>query len=129
MEPWQKVQEVIEPTPKMFQAIVGRALDRVEVSQDKEKITFHFQEGDPVSYATYGGCCSSTWIEHLEQPYNLTGAVIYGVKESSGPDVPESQGEVIQSYMTTFVTTKGNIDLEYRNSSNGYYGGSLEGPF
>ncbi len=34
--------------------------------------------------------------------------------------------ECLQIYKTTLKTDKGDCDVEYRNSSNGYYGGSLD---
>lgn len=37
-----------------------------------------------------------------------------------------NEGDYIKVYRTTIVTDRGFIDIEYRNSSNGYYGGWLE---
>ncbi len=85
-----------------------------------------------------GECCSHSWIEHLEIPNDIRGGVISRVVD--GDYVPTSLEEKVEAalvepeeanyesiavYQTNFYTNRGTISLEYRNSSNGYYGGSL----
>jgi hypothetical protein len=130
MKTWEKVQENLRPVAEMFKPLKGRVLDRVEVAADKGSVAFHFQDaGPPVRYHVTADCCSSSWIEHCETPSDdMSGARIYFAEDGGVVD-SESEGEygeVVQVYRTTFETSKGTIVLEYRNSSNGYYGGSLE---
>jgi hypothetical protein len=81
-----------------------------------------------IAFVTYGDCCSETWIEHLEMPNNIIGATILDIENI---DLPEKEKTipaegVHKFYRTIIKTDKGDIDIEYRNESNGYYGGSLD---
>ena len=117
---------------------MNKPLESVELSPGEDEIIFSFQDGSKIRFGVVGDCCSKSWIEHLEKPYDLLGATITSIEDSSG--VPwdghecgeESSytracgHEHLQVYNTKFETNKGTIVLEYRNDSNGYYGGWLE---
>lgn len=108
--------------------LIGRVIQSVTVSEDKEKLTILFH-GDPqvMKFEVEADCCSSTWIEHLEQPIDVDGATVLSVEEDASVDGPsDDRLEVIQIYKTRINTDRGTIAIEYRNSSNGYYGGSIE---
>lgn len=121
--------------------LIGRKLMSVEVESDKTVLAFRFEDGD-VRYDVEGDCCSRSWIEHIELPSVLSGAEVLTVSEAPVIDATEDdtqnpvtkpddeyfrrEHECLQVYQTVFGTTKGEIAVEYRNSSNGYYGGSLE---
>lgn len=132
-----------------FKDMLGRKLKSVELSNGGEEIVFKFKEGDPARFGVSGDCCSQSWIEHLEKPARLSGAVITEVDEPEMPPHDNHECEpcsgaegsdycykehehdgcthdYLQVYHTRFRTTKGDIVLEYRNNSNGYYGGSLD---
>ena len=128
-----------------FNDILNRSLESVVLSDDQGKVTFRFQDGGERAYGVEGDCCSSSWIAHLEAPNDLRGAVILNVEESDAApwdnhecvqyDYDKSEEEnkaagycghdVLAVYNTRFHTNKGTIVLEYRNDSNGYYGGYL----
>lgn len=40
-------------------------------------------------------------------------------------DIRDNDGELIQFYGFSIKTDRGDIEIDYRNSSNGYYGGNL----
>ncbi|GAC1455464.1 MAG: hypothetical protein PVSMB1_04960 [Gemmatimonadaceae bacterium] len=128
-----------------FLPLVGRKLIGVSVSKDKNVLVFQFADGGEVKYNADGDCCSSSWIEHIEVPNDIAGAEVISVSEApvidatdddtknprgvekyEWEDEPRREHECLQVYQTVFGTTKGEIAVEYRNSSNGYYGGSLE---
>jgi hypothetical protein len=108
--------------------VLNRPLAAVSLTQgsSSDTVTFVFLDGSAASYKTEGDCCSHSWVEHLEAPNDLVGAVIIDVKEDPilNEDDPDNH-DYIQVYHTRFVTNRGEIVLEYRNSSNGYYGGYL----
>jgi hypothetical protein len=54
----------------------------------------------------------------------VTGIAEQDMGETDG----ENSWDCIRVYQTSFATPKGEIVVEYRNSSNGYYGGWLQGP-
>jgi len=112
-----------------FANIGGRKIASVELSGDKEQFTIHFQEGPDVAFGVEGECCSKSWIEHLTVPDDIAGAKVVGINDGYGPDETDPEVienyECLQVYQTHFETTKGDIVLEYRNDSSGYYGGYL----
>lgn len=102
------------------------------IAHDALSVTFTFTDGSRVTFDVAGECCSRSWIEHLETPRDLEGATVVGWSESdmdvrgecTDGDYPDQN--CLKVYRTTINTNRGEIVLEYRNSSNGYYGGSLE---
>lgn len=115
-----------------MKALLGRKLKSVKVENDREQLVLCFQDGKNYYFNAVGDCCSSTWIEHLEELCEVDGAVLLGVHDSDRVpygECNEAEYECLQVYHTTFTTDRGEIILEYRNSSNGYYGGSLSGPY
>lgn len=115
-----------------FSNMLNRIIQEVVLSQDKESIMFRFVDGFQRSFGVGEVCCSHSWIEHLELPQDYIGATLLRVEE--GEDVVPWDGhtcdnscghDVLQVYNTKFHTDRGTITLEYRNDSNGYYGGYL----
>lgn len=126
-----------------FDDVVGKQIESVVLDKGADRIAFKFQDGFERSYGVEGDCCSQSWIEHLEMPNDIQGAVILSVEDSEGvawdnheceADVRDDDYNVVKEgcgheslavYNTRFRTSKGDIVLEYRNNSNGYYGGYL----
>lgn len=117
---------------EIIKKMVGQKIDSICLSPDKKHIVFNFKNGLSIHGSVYGDCCSNSWIEHLEMPENIEGSTLLGVQDSDSikqnhPEHDEENGgDSIEVYNTSFKTDRGEIILEYRNSSNGYYGGSLE---
>lgn len=120
----------------LYEELGGRPLKSVTLSDDKSRIVFAFTEGPDVAFSVEGDCCSSSWIEHLDVPPDVIGEVLVGVEDAAGvpwdghtcaPCDPGNKcgHDVLAVYNTRFRTAKGDIVLEYRNDSNGYYGGYL----
>lgn len=114
-----------------FKNMLNRKLASVELDKSRDRITFKFQDGFERSFGVEGDCCSHSWIEHLELPGDIVGATLLDVNDSApitqDHDEHDEQegGDCISVYNTVFKTDRGEIVLEYRNSSNGYYGGYL----
>lgn len=98
-----------------------------------ERVVF-LCEGDK-SFCIYstGDCCSYSWFESLELPasfpFTIQKVDKVSLGEISTPKDEDSNGsysDYLQQYSLKFETDKGHLDLEMRNSSNGYYGGSYE---
>lgn len=124
--------------------ILNRPLAGIDLSGDKQQFVLRFQDGEQVRYGVEGDCCSVSWVEYLTIPAGIDGQVITGVEELEmegeptpcvncreryRPDednAPACNHDVLQVYQTHFHTPVGDIILEYRNDSNGYYGGYLE---
>lgn len=108
-----------------FDDIKGKTLAAVELNAARDKLTLRLADGTLRTYRVEGDCCSRSWIEHLETPGDIVGAVLLDVVDSGGITVPSGDYECLRVYNTTFRTNRGDVVLEYRNSSNGYYGGYL----
>lgn len=123
MSPWGESLKAVE-------TVKGLVVESVVVSEDKRTIDVTFTDGTLLRGTSYGDCCSHTWIEHMTVPVDVAGATLTEVVDSAGLDphepVEEDTYELIQVYHTSIKTSRGEIIIEYRNSSNGYYGGSLD---
>lgn len=125
-------------TEEAYAEMVDRPLKSVALDKAKDSIRFGFADGSTVVFSVEGGCCSHSWIEHLSLPSPVGGAVIASWDE---PEMPTHDGHVCEEppegsytrpscdhdslavYHTRFRTQHGDIVMEYRNDSNGYYGG------
>lgn len=92
---------------------------------NKEELILFFDDGSWILFQPYGDCCSKTWIEDIDTPFNLTG-VVYGIEDIDMLRPPQNEEyEYLQFYGLKIITSAGHTVVEYRNSSNGYYGGQL----
>lgn len=84
---------------------------------------------------TYGDCCSTSWIEHIGNPEACHMARVESFREKdiepsydklSDFDRSQHSSGELKFYFYEIRTSKGQTLIEMRNSSNGYYGGSLD---
>ena len=106
--------------------LVGRVLNGIKISPDNCAISLLTDVG--VLYAdAVGDCCSSSWIEHIEVPALGMPALIVAVEDLDMLDLGDQDGhECMQYYGYKITTDSGDLVIDYRNSSNGYYGGWLQ---
>jgi hypothetical protein len=113
--------------------IIGEVIVALHLNKDNDELTF-VSPTTVYVYSSEGDCCSQSWIEHITVPSDIVGATITGKTE---PELPAHDGtlpgphpdhEELAIYHTAWQTTRGEIIAEYRNSSNGYYGGWMTGP-
>jgi len=108
-------------------ALVGRAVTTIHVDEHQTLLSFGHPDGTTTSYRVYGDCCSETWFADFTGVHALLGCV---VTASSAVDLPSiDDGRTRQDtdvfYGVRLHTSRGTADIVYRNSSNGYYGGSI----
>lgn len=109
--------------------LVGKELISVEISQDKTYLKFNHKEGS-VIWEAEADCCSETWIEHVTLPYiGLDGKVSKVEEVHLGEVIPTRQEcdalYGIKIHLDTDNWRGSYVYIEFRNSSNGYYGGSM----
>jgi len=113
-----------------WQDFANRKLKAVSLRDDKTVLVFEFEDGGKAEFTAEGDCCSHSWFEHLEAPDTVEGLEVLAVEDQRmehGWDGEEDMGDYLQSYQTILRLNNGeSIKVEYRNSSNGYYGGYLE---
>lgn len=109
----------------MHHVLLGKTITGVKIASDKKALLFSTNECAIVARAD-ADCCSNTWVEHVELP-----AMGFPAKVISATNIPmegsTDDGE-LKVYGFKIETDKGAIILDYRNESNGYYGGDLVWP-
>jgi hypothetical protein len=104
----------------------GKTILDIKIANDKQAIKFITDQGEIVAKCD-ADCCSHTWIESVELPCAFP-ALVNSIENLHLRDDEEIDGETIRFYGCKISTNKGDIIIDYRNSSNGYYGGSLSWP-
>lgn len=113
----------------MSNALIGKTITVVYLAKDKMALRFDVEGGDPIIARADADCCSLTWIESLDTPELLIGGVVTAVEDLKMPDLGSpGDYEVIAYYGCKVSTTKGACVIDYRNESNGYYGGNIVWP-
>lgn len=111
-------------------ALIGAVITSYNMTSDGTSITFNLLDRRPIRLDAKGDCCSYSWIESIDNPGALLGTV-QSVEDIDMPDLgsidsPKHQGvDCVRYYGLKITTEKGDCVLDYRNDSNGYYGGSL----
>ena len=130
MAPFQGIGHFISGYYFKPHLLADRPIASVLTRNEGEELVFAFVDGSTATFTAQGDCCSRSWVEHLTVPSDIAGAVVTHVAENEMGETwnDPDHYECVRVYQTTFRTAKGDIVVEYRNESNGYYGGWLEGP-
>lgn len=105
----------------------GTTITKVDIATDRKAIRFCTDRGEVIA-RTDGDCCSESWIEHIELPALGFPAHVVATEEVEMPEPEQGDHDCLVSYGFKVVTDRGDMLIEYRNSSNGYYGGELVWP-
>lgn len=108
------------------EALVGRTIARLDLADDKKAFKLTLDGGEGVVVRVDGDCCSDSWIEHIQSPDLLLGAPVVAVSEIELPG--STDDNELQVYGFAIDTAKGRCVIDFRNASNGYYGGNLAWP-
>src|SRR6266481_6259974 len=117
--------------------LIGKTIESYSLKDDGETFELYVttkedKKPKKMVYTTYGDCCSSTWFESIDG--DLFAGEVLMVEEISMDDAnlkphPRSEEDKLYGYKLLLGTGYGDnhiVDITYRNSSNGYYGGSCE---
>lgn len=110
--------------------LIGKTIEDVSMNPEHTMIGFRTVDGEKLLYYTEGDCCSSSWIEHTENVDQLHEATVTKIETVPMPETREEDGDFIQFYgVKIHVEKQGRpvpaFFFEFRNRSNGYYGGML----
>lgn len=122
----------------MSNVLIGKTITSISLAADREAIKFEILDGsvegsrgEIVAHCD-ADCCSYTWIEAVELPALGLPATVVSVEDLNLPDGKEStfhkNPDSLAFYGCKIVTDRGEIVIDYRNDSNGYYGGNLSWP-
>lgn len=107
--------------------LVGKTLEGIKLTEDRKAILFVTDSEEILAHCD-ADCCSETWVEHIELPaLGFPATAMFTEKlELPGSDDNHPIHDCLQVYGLKISTDKGDIVIDYRNASNGYYGGWLE---
>lgn len=112
--------------------LLGRVINNIWLSQDDETLFIATNVGI-FRFATDADCCSETWFADIIGTSALLGGKVVSIEfidfdkelfslEVTNPARTRQEADDIMGFKIT--TDKGRGDIIFRNSSNGYYGGS-----
>lgn len=116
-----------------MQELAGKIIKKIEISDDQESIIFTTKDNQEIGYFTWGDCCSTSWFAHISGLKNLLDQEILSIDDSKYlSTIEKAETEIKQKeeyfdclaiYGYDIYTKKGICTIEFRNDSNGYYGG------
>ena len=120
----------------VFNVLVGKRINGLFLGEDAWALVFRDINGRHYCFRTENDCCNTVWFNHVNGVETvlgegdlfdiLRGAMVTGVEDKGWTEDREDGYDVIQDGFWTIATDRGYIDLEVRNSHNGYYGGSVK---
>lgn len=109
--------------------LIGKTITAIHLAADKQAIKFEILGEAPIIAHCDADCCSYTWIENIENHEAILGSPVLEAMDLNMPDLGDMPDrEVVAYYGFKISTVKGACTLDYRNDSNGYYGGNLTWP-
>ena len=119
-----------------FNVLVGKRINGLFIGDDAWALVFRDINGRHYCFRTENDCCNTVWFNHVNGVETvlgegnlfdiLRGAMVTEVEDKGWTEDREDGYDVIQDAFWTIKTDRGYIDLEVRNSHNGYYGGSVK---
>lgn len=109
----------------MSDFLIGKTVVKVQIAEDRMALRFEFDDGSELIGRCDADCCSHTWIENIEMPALGLPFKILEARDLELPEDMEVDYEWVQFYGLAWTTDKGTLTIDYRNESNGYYGGSI----
>jgi hypothetical protein len=119
-----------------FDVLVGKRINGLFIANDKWTLVFRDVAGCRYRFDTENDCCNSVWFNHVSGVNTIGQGNIFDLLRGAEVLAVESKGwtkdrddedgpDVVQDAFWTIRTNRGYIDIEVRNSHNGYYGGKV----
>lgn len=109
--------------------LIGKTVTEMKIAEDKQALLFVTTDGEFIAHCD-ADCCSYTWIESVELPALGFPFEILEIIDLDMPEVEydHEEHDVLAFYGVKIATNKGDMVIDYRNDSNGYYGGNIVWP-
>ncbi len=108
--------------------LLGHRIQSVSVVNDAtiELVT----DKGPIRFDVTGDCCSESWFYRVRGLNKVIGQPVIAIIDTDVSDIDPNDGLCRQDSDEVngigLLTPGGTLEIVYRNSSNGYYGGSIE---
>ena len=120
-----------------FNVLVGKRINGLFLGNDAWTLVVRDATGRHYRFDTANDCCNSVWFNHINgldilgegNSFDiLRGAVVLEVEDKGWGENRDGEAgyDVVQDGFWTLRTDRGYIDIEVRNSHNGYYGGRVD---
>lgn len=120
----------------IFKELIGKRINGLFLGESNWVFLIRTTDGEYHRFDTANDCCNSVWVNHItgvdcvgegDSFDLLRGALVLDAEDKGWGDNREDEEgyEVVQDGFWTIKTDRGYIDIEVRNSHNGYYGGSF----
>lgn len=108
--------------------LVGRTINAIQIDDAEQHYLAFGTDSGRIIYVAEGDCCSESWFYHILGVDNLLGQTVLETESCylGEPEDGFSRQESDKLYSIKLRTARGYADIEFRNSSNGYYGGYLD---
>jgi len=118
--------------------LIGKQIEKIFINDAKNILVFETYDNERLAFCAAGKCCNTVWFNNIngirsirgfegERVFNiLSRGLVLDVEHKGWTKLDDGDYEVLESCVVTIRTNKGYIDLEVRNSHNGYYGGNIE---
>lgn len=115
--------------------LIGKIINQIYISDDKDRICFETNDRSHWIYLVYGDCCSTSYIDSIcytvclkDNPVIEIIMRIIGYNSlyevCSKSENARDENELVYAY--EIKTLKGVCVIDFRNVSNGYYGGRFD---
>lgn len=114
--------------------LINKQIKELYISEDKRFLCFKTEDEELV-YEAEGDCCSESWFNHICGVYYINSkwagrksfTKVHSIEQSpSFNTFPNTKQDVDLVCFTKITLETGYLDIELRNSSNGYYNGSIQ---
>ena len=107
--------------------LIGKTIKLMQIAEDKMAMRFLTSDDKEIIMKVDADCCSHTWIEDVNNlssyPFLVTD--VQDLELNTEADTRDGE---LAFYGCKISTNKGDIVIDYRNESNGYYGGNIAWP-
>lgn len=112
----------------MEHPLLHKIITKIELADDRYSIRFTLDDGEEIIARCYAECCSDTWIESVINHDAAVGSPVLRVVALDLWERKISECNWVTFYGLAIETANGRCTIDFRNSSNGYYGGELVWP-
>lgn len=109
--------------------LIGEKVLAVYVAhEDQTELVFQTDKGY-LGYVLDADCCSVSWFADIIGVQALIGQVVTHAEDIELEGVMQDdrcRQDMDRFYGIKLTTGKGYVDIVFRNSSNGYYGGTID---
>ncbi len=123
---------------KKTAAFLEKPFKVVTLNGNDEKVVLYAEDGRSIVLTVEGDCCSHSYFTDngIKDFKSIVGETLIKLEETECPgalpdghffvsEEDERNGDCVALYCLKVTTDKQEVSIDWRNDSNGYYGGML----